>query len=122
LQTRVIGTRGRGEEVAFDAGAVGSLDQVGVDEDASETLDAESLDEPHATHVRREVVDLGRPLHRARASLRVRQIERQTLDALHPLVPIGQGLLVDRAKPSEPALTKVADKTAPDEASSTRHH
>ena len=88
-----------------------------IDQNAAKALHAEPLDEPHASHVRREIIHLDGALADPPTVVFVPQVQAQTLDPRHPLVPFGKRLFVHGTDARESLIVKISrqspgDKTA----------
>src|SRR5690606_15715739 len=117
LLLRVVDACRGGVEESLDAGVTGREKHVRADEHAEHARGLVRFDEPHAAHVRGEIVDLVRPLARLAAGSQVIEIELQVFNVVEHLIPLVEGLDVDRSN-GEALFTEMAYQPAADEAAS----
>ena len=114
LLVRGVDTCRRGIEIALDAGLAGGHQQVRVDQDREHAVSLVRLDEAHPAHVGGEVVDDPRAVDRLLGGFAEGQVKALVLGAVEALVPVVEGLDIDR--PNLLALTQeVRDEVASDE-------
>ena len=88
---------------------------MGVDENRPQAFHPEAFDEPHAAHVRRQVVNFHGAFANAPAILLNAHVQTEVLRSRRVEVPLIQRFLVHRAKVGKSFLAKMSRQIASDE-------
>ena len=79
------------------------------------------LDETHAAHVGGKIEDVVGAFCRPLTGVQKGEVELQIIDIAKNLVPLVQGLAIDRANPANSSIAKGSHHVPADEAAGSRH-
>ena len=117
-----VHTRGRGVEESFDFVVAGGEQHVGVDHHGQHAIGLVRLDEAHAAHVCRKVEDEACAPDCLVAGRLLSEIQLEIFRRGEHLVPVLDGLDIDRTDLCVPLSEEVRHEMAPDEATAASHH
>ncbi len=121
LLVRCIHARRGGIKKALDTELPRRHQQVRVDQHRQHAQGAIVLDEPHATHVRRQVVNHARTTQRSIAGVLLLEVEPQVFHIWEDLVPLVDRLEVDSTNSVMTLTQEIGDQVTADEAARATH-
>jgi hypothetical protein len=90
-----------------------------VDQDATQAFDAEPFDKSHATHVRREIINLRGALTNAIAIFLLAAIKAKILGLWHAQVPLANWFLIYRSDSCKTFVMKIFRQISTNKATRT---